>query len=511
MSRPPTSRPPVRPRPDPSARESAEPTCRPPAPTAPVAVRPTVERAAPGSVSASRAAQLAGRVGAASRIPRFTDAVARTDGAPRWVSGLLAGVQAALLSLLVVAVPALAAYVATSADPSNAEIGWPRAVAVGAALWLLGHGAVLDVGGWSVTMVPLGITALALFVAYASARRSAHRTRSAWLAGVGGYGAVVLAVVLLSGSTGPLGSGAWALLRTLVGTAAVAALGIGAGVVRPRRLREATARWWTRVPPAVRSGTVGGTIVVALLVGTAALVTCAWVLAGRAATGDVVAGLGVDLFGGALLALAQLAVAPNLVLWAMAWLAGPGFAVGAGTVYSPSEIVSAPLPALPLLGALPPPGSEGGALPWAPVLLVAGGALGGAWLRRRLVAERAWDSLAGSAALAVTAGVLAATLCVLAGGAVGPGRLAVVGASGLLVGLTVAAGGFLGAALVAVPSDPLVREVVGGWSGRLRARLGRAVGTGRAAAGTLGRRGAREPHEPSVGASSVEPDLRDPV
>ena len=39
-------------------------------------------------------------------------------------------------------------------------------------------------------------------------------------------------------------------------------------------------------------------------VGLAAVLTCTWVLSGRAATGDVVAGLGVDTFGGLLLAVA---------------------------------------------------------------------------------------------------------------------------------------------------------------------------------------------------------------
>src|SRR5699024_9944393 len=108
------------------------------------------------------------------------------------------------------------------------------------------------------------------------------------------------------------------------------------------------------------------------------------VISGRAAAGDVVAGLGVDTFGGLLLAVAQLAVAPNLVVWALAWLAGPGFAVGSGTLYSPAEVVSGPLPALPLLGALPTADGSGGLLRWAPVVVVVAGMVAGWWLHRRL-------------------------------------------------------------------------------------------------------------------------------
>ena len=99
----------------------------------------------------------------------FTSAL---DGAPRWVAGVLSALQAALLSFLVLTLPAVAAYVATSADPSNSGVGWFRSVGVGSALWLLGHGVPAHVGPVVVTLVPLGVTLVALFVCYASARRS---------------------------------------------------------------------------------------------------------------------------------------------------------------------------------------------------------------------------------------------------------------------------------------------------------------------------------------------------
>lgn len=382
------------------------------------------------------------------------------DGAPRWVSGLLAGVQAALLSFLVVVMPALAAYVATSADPANVDVGWPRAAAVGAALWLLGHGAVVHAGGAVVSLVPLGITALALFAGYASARRSAHSTVSAWLAGIGGYVAVVLAGMSLAGESGPLGAGGGSVLRLVTGTVVIAAVGLGAGVVRVRRFREVTRPVWSRLPAVARSGATAGVIATGIVAGLAALLTCAWVISGRAAAGDVVAGLGVDTFGGLLLAVAQLAVAPNLVVWALAWLAGPGFAVGAGTLYSPGEVISGPLPALPLLGALPTADGSGGLIRWAPVAVVLAGMVAGWWLHRRLPVVRAWDSLVASLWAGGTAGALAALATVVAGGSVGPGRLTVVGGPAALVGLSVLGTALLGVLLVAVPTDPLVRRTV---------------------------------------------------
>lgn len=402
------------------------------------------------------------------------------DGAPRWVSGLLSGAQGALLSVLAVTTPALAAYVATSADPSNAHVGWSRSVVVGAVLWLMAHGAAVRTSGVAVTLVPLGVTALAMFSAYASARRSAHRTLSAWFAGIGGYTGVLAVVVLLTWRDGVGSVGLWSLLRLLVGTVLVAGLGLAAGMVRVRRLPALTRRWWEPVPALVRRGLAGGVMVIGVLVGVAALVTCGWVLAGRAATDDVIVGLGVDTFGGLLLAVAQLAVLPNFVLWVMAWVVGPGFSVGAGTVFAPGAVVSGPLPALPLLGALPPVGSEGGLLRLAPLVVVVSGALVGWWIHRTLTTTRARHVLLALVCTAATAGLVAALLCTIAGGAVGPGRLAVVGAPPLTIGAAVAGLTALGVVLTAVPADAHVRRRVAaglraGWR-RLRGQADVALG-----------------------------------
>lgn len=379
------------------------------------------------------------------------------DGAPAWVSGLLAGLQAAVLSLLVVTAPALAAYVATSADPSNADVGWSRAVGVAGALWLLGHGGMLPAGEATITVVPLGLTALAVFSAYASARRSAYPTASAWGAGVVGYLALVVVVLLGVGDAGPAGVGAGAVLRTLLGAAALAAVGTGLGTAQlGRRVR----RGLRRLPPFVAAGLGGGVVVGALVLLAGAVVTLWWAFSGRASTGDVVAGLRVDLLGGVLLAVAQLAVVPNLVAWATAWVVGPGFAVGVGTLYSPAEVTTAAMPALPMLGALPTDGAAGGALLAAPVLVVLAGAAGGWYVHRAAATARGRHAPAAVAVLALTTALLLAALTLAAGGAVGPGRMAVVGGPALLVAAVAGGLALLGAALVALPADRHLRAAV---------------------------------------------------
>ena len=81
------------------------------------------------------------------------------DGASR---ALLAGVEAAVLGFLCLVVPAIASYVATAAAPALGDATWLDAAAVGSAVWRLGHGGLVSLAGVTITLVPLGVTALAV-------------------------------------------------------------------------------------------------------------------------------------------------------------------------------------------------------------------------------------------------------------------------------------------------------------------------------------------------------------
>lgn len=417
-----------------------------------------------GHSTADRLSQLRRRVLTMDDGAPLTFASA-IDGAPRWAAGLAAGLQAAILSFAVVVAPTLAAYVATSADPSNADVGWLRSVAVGAGIWLLGHGVPMQAGGVVVTLMPLGITMLAVFSCYASARRSGHAAWSGFAAAVGGYLAVVLGVALAV-SVGPAG-----IARAAVGGACIGAFGLGAGLLaRPEAppLRDLSRALWTRVPGAVRSGMAAGVLASALLVGCAVAVVVGWILVGRETVTGVGASLGLDAIGGTVLAVAQLALLPDLVVWALAYVAGPGFAVGAGSHFTPANIVAGPLPALPLLGALPAPDAANDLTAWWPGALVLVGAIAGWWLHTRLPRGAWWHPLVACVAAAAVAALATGGLVALASGAAGPGRMTEVGASGGLVGLMVGLGVAMGVALVVLPSSVEVRGEVGRAWRRLR-------------------------------------------
>ncbi|WP_231495987.1 DUF6350 family protein [Cellulomonas sp. HZM] len=393
-------------------------------------------------------------------------ATSTLDGAPRWVGGVLCAVQAAVLSLLVLVLPAVAAFVATAADPSNAHVTWLRAVRVGASLWLAGHGVAPVVAGTAVTLVPLGATVLLVFACYASARRSGVPVRAAFLAGTGAY-AVLVALVALA-----CGAGVPGALRGLLGGAVVAGLGIGAGLLRrpgAPTLRAATRPYWSRLPGWSRVGAAAGGLAAGMLVLVSSVLAAAWVVAGTATVRDIVEGLGVESVGGVVLAFGELLFVPDLVVWALAWLAGPGFAVGSGTSFAPGGLTTGPMPAIPLLGALPTSSLPGAWQLATPLVLAGVGALAGWYVHRRLVRDDVWwRAVAACAVLALAAGAVCAVLVALASGGVGPGRMEQVGASAWKVGVAVVWPVLLGALAVVVPSDAGVRAGVARRLGRPR-------------------------------------------
>ncbi|WP_394622957.1 cell division protein PerM, partial [Escherichia coli] len=66
--------------------------------------------------------------------------------------------------------------------------------------------------------------------------------------------------------------------------------------------------------------------------------------------------IGATGWGGFCLILLQLAWLPTMALWGTAWTMSPGFAFGTGTFVSPLGSHLGIVPALPVLGALPPNG-----------------------------------------------------------------------------------------------------------------------------------------------------------
>jgi len=122
-------------------------------------------------------------------------------------------------------------------------------------------------------------------------------------------------------------------------------------------------------------------------------------------------------------------------VWASAYLLGPGFALGTGSIIRLSEVTVGPLPTLPLLAGLPngPMGVTGALLLALPVL--AGMAAG--WLLTLRVTREAGDAARGKPAWSLVlgggliagpvAGVALGLMARFSGGSLGDGRLATIG------------------------------------------------------------------------------------
>ena len=383
-----------------------------------------------------------------------------------WVSGALSGVQALVFSLAVTLVPVIAMAIAGTAQAGDQPTPWGGALGVGTNIWLLAHGVPYATGPATLTLVPLGVSALLVFGAFASARRTMRPTWPALVAGVLVYCVGVCFASVLAGSVA--GS---QIVAAVIGGTVVGALGLGTGVLtRPdaARLRRGTAALARRLPVSVSLGLRGSVVALAALVLVATLLVLGWMVAGRSASRDVITALDLDGMSGVSLAVAQLALVPDLVVWALTWLAGPGFAVGSGTHFGIDGVTSAPLPAVPILGGLPGPTSGGGLAGWAPVVVVLVGMLAGLFIHRTLERIAWWHVLVLAPVCGLGAGAASGVLVALASGAAGPGRLDDVGASGTFVGLCVAALVALGCLLVLVVARPEVRRALRDVVGRGR-------------------------------------------
>lgn len=409
---------------------------------------------------------------------------ARSAGvAGPWVSGVLGAVQALAFSLAVVIIPAIAMVVAANAQLSSSTSGWTAAVPVASRLWLLGHGVPLVTGSATLTLVPLGITAVAVFAVFVSARRTILSTPAAFWSAAGAYTVGTLLVAVSTGSTSGAQLGSAALggfVVALVGLSWGLLTGPEAGLLVGR-----AAAMTARLPRLGRSGVRGAATAAAMLALLSGLLTLLWVLMGWSTVGDVLSDLRLDAASTVSLGIAQLALVPNLAVYAGTWLAGPGFAVGAGTHFGADLVTSGPLPAIPLLGALPAPTAGGGVGLWAPVLVGLAGAVGG-WVASRRTDRMAWwHTLVLGGLVGVGAGVATAVMVALASGVAGPGRLADVGASSIYLGACVAVQAGAGALLVLLATRAEVHEAVASAWRSARARR-RTDGEDDAADGAAG-------------------------
>jgi hypothetical protein len=230
------------------------------------------------------------------------------------------------------------------------------------------------------------------------------------------------------------------LLPTLV-----FAIGLAIGVRRTRNeqddsgssLRDWVDDWPPRVRAIVGTALRGGAAAAAAVMTLAAVLTAVAIVTSYARIISLYESLHGEVLGGVAVTLGQLALLPNLVIWAACWLIGPGFAIGTGSTVSPLATTLGPIPAVPVLGALP---SGDFAFGFVGLLVpVIAGFLVGAILGPRLSRElRGPAVVLTGLGVGLVGGVILGLLAWASAGAAGPGRLQHVGPDPWLVGIVAA-------------------------------------------------------------------------
>ena len=364
----------------------------------------------------------------------------------RSLTSLFAALEAVLVVGVGIGIPLLPLTVMWAAQYGFAVdwiVFWRAAVDS----WLLGHGvdlqvsldAALAVGlgmpegtAFPVTIAPLGFALLTLLLAVRAGRRVGE-TRYRNLGSVvslATFGVLSLGVTLTT---------LYPLARPSIAQGAVLptlvfALGFVIGLLRTRRadgddsgssLRDWINDWSPSIRAAVHNALLGAAASVAAIVAVSAVALSLVIAVNYAQVILLYEGLHGGALGGSALTLGELAFMPNLVIWVASWFVGPGFAIGTGSAVSPLGTTLGPVPAIPVLGALPTAdlafGFIGLLVPIVATFLV------GAVLQSRLERSEPLWLLGTGLAMGVVGGALLGLLSWFSTGAAGPGRLAQVG------------------------------------------------------------------------------------
>jgi Family of unknown function (DUF6350) len=359
-------------------------------------------------------------------------------GAPLAVAALVNTVWAALICVAVMVGAVLLGRISLGQRPNGAEIQ------VALAGWLLAHGVPIKASIGQIALAPLTIGLLAL---WRLNRAGVHTAR-----GIGARDSGSVAKALIAAAAVGFVYGACGLVTAAIisrpgmvlspwrAGAQLFAFGTLAALIGSLRTAGAVRTIARGTPEVIRDGVRTGSVGALLVLG-----------AGAGLGGLAVAlngGEAVQLFGafpsgvaGQIgVTLVCLAYAPNLATWAAAYLLGPGFVVGSGTIVRAGGVVLGEMPPLPVLAGVPGGPLSGPAwfLMALPVLL---GLVAGLLLVRRSLRPRRtrsgdtvfpephWWRLFGAAALAgPIAGLLLGAMTLAASGRLDGGRAFPVGA-----------------------------------------------------------------------------------
>ncbi len=410
---------------------------------------------------------------------------------PLWLQGVFELGQAAVISALLVVIPVAAVWFTGGFADRTPE----SAARLAGQGWLVMHGVPLvlqfpaglagaDAVAGLLHVIPLGLVLVPLLLAWRAGRRLARAsyTDQLWQAFLGALATyAIIGAVIAYVSTTPEAS------APLVAAALIPPVSAGIGLVTGA-YREAGA--WSRLVGVDFAAWVGRTSqhsrwagsyawsilrsgFLAVMVAASLAAALLAVAIGLNWTGIAAIYERIDggIAGASVVTLLQLGLLPNLAVWTMSWCTGAGFALGSGSSLTPLASTVGPLPALPILGALPAGTLDHGYAALAiPVLA---GLLAGWWFFREgenhfdewlaLHSGQRWltstvSTLALAGLIGITAGLLGAVAALVSRASLGLGRFTDLGPDPLSVGLWLALEVAVGAILGHAAGPLLERE-----------------------------------------------------
>lgn len=359
---------------------------------------------------------------------------------PRSIAGIVAGVWASAMSLLLFLFVVVLGWVL--APLGTGEFGDVARAA--SSIWLLANGGSLEWQGAGLSLPPLLLTLVLLlfmrraggWLADAVDADDAASAKQSFAFAV----AAVASMQLLVAASVQNASLQVSLGRSVFGAMIVSSIGFGWGLGRVLGI-ELPEAWYIHRVSVQR-------YVVALAGAAAVLVLVSGVVHWRAFA-DVMHAVAGDVTSTVQLLLACVVYLPTLVMWTVSALLGPGFAFGTGTHIALNGVQLGALPPIPLLALIPnnPPS-------WSQLLLAVPVAAA-VWATRPIPREEnGMLHIRSVIELLVLVAIAGAALGLLGSGGMGPGRLLQIGP--VLWQVALAAAGWL---LLVCIVDELVRRV----------------------------------------------------
>ncbi|MGC5013712.1 DUF6350 family protein [Streptosporangium sp. DT93] len=377
---------------------------------------------------------------------------------PLPVSGMLAAAWTLGAGLAVLTTLTLVGWIAAPRGALGA--GLPGVFRTASQLWLAAHHAGFAIPGGSVGLLPLGLTILPAFLLYRAGmwmardadlrlrlparlpkntpREVSNARRRAQLVLVAQAGISLAApYALLAGLIALITRNE--ITQPFLGDVLISHLVLAfiAGSVAVARTIGPWRSMLRLLPERLRSVVVGTSAALTIMLVAGAVLVAGATVANFGQVRELSDILAPGFVGGLLLLLVQALYLFNAVVWAMAYIAGPGFAVGTGTLVAPTGVQLGTVPSLPILGALPDAGPTPAWVMAVVAVPFVAGAVAGVLVVRISPSSSYEGAPLWGLACGVVTGAASGLLAALSGGSLGGARLSTVGPAAWEVMLSV--------------------------------------------------------------------------